>query len=79
MSSYSNLATLDLPKSLSRLHPTFNMSLFKPYVERDTSPGPSAHPHPLPVFSNATGQYYLIERIVTETRCGAEPIYILKW
>eukprot|EP00961_Rhodomonas_salina_P145716 1961791-Rhodomonas_salina.1 len=81
MSSYSNSATLNLPKSLSSLHPTFNVPLFKPYVESDTSLGPSAHPHPpsLPVFSDATGQYYLIEHIVAETSCCAEPIYIIKW
>eukprot|EP00961_Rhodomonas_salina_P238047 3217286-Rhodomonas_salina.2 len=79
MSSYSNSATLDLPESLSRLHPTFNVLLFKPYIERDTSLGPSAHPHPLPVISDATGQYYLIERIVAESRSTAEPIYIIKW
>eukprot|EP00961_Rhodomonas_salina_P054427 731149-Rhodomonas_salina.1 len=79
MSSYSNWATLELPKSLSSLHPTFNISLFRPYTERDPSLRPSAHPHPLPVYLDATGQYYLIERIVAETRRGTEPIYVLKW
>eukprot|EP00961_Rhodomonas_salina_P054428 731150-Rhodomonas_salina.1 len=79
MSSYSNSATLELPKSLSRLHPTFNVSLFRPYAERDPSLGLSAHPHPLPVYLDATGQYYLIERIVAETRRGTELIYVLKW
>eukprot|EP00961_Rhodomonas_salina_P120045 1615527-Rhodomonas_salina.1 len=60
MSSYSNSATLKLPKFLSRLHPAFNVSFFRPYAERDPSLGPSAHPHPLSVYSDATGQYYLI-------------------
>eukprot|EP00961_Rhodomonas_salina_P152698 2054946-Rhodomonas_salina.1 len=79
MSSYSNSATLELPKSLSHLHPTFNVSLFLPYTEHYPSLGQSAHPHPLPVYSDATGQYYLFEHIVAETRRGTEPIYVLKW
>ena len=79
MSPHSNSATLDLPPSLSRLHPTFNVSLFKPYRPRDPSLGPSANPQPSPIYSDATGDYYLLERIVAEGRQGNQPEYIVKW
>eukprot|EP00961_Rhodomonas_salina_P102410 1377471-Rhodomonas_salina.6 len=54
MEPHTNSATLKLPKSLSRLHPTFNISLLKPYCERDPALGPSEHSHPLPVYSDET-------------------------
>jgi hypothetical protein len=80
MCPHSNAADLLLPPSLSRHHSTFNTSLLKPYFHRDPSLGPSAHAHPPPVFSNQTGTYYLIERIVAEKRhADGEPIYTIKW
>ena len=84
MSPHSNSATLSLPPSLSRIHPTFNTSLLKPYVSRDPSLGPPSHSRPPPIYSNDTGQYYLIERIVAEKRSSErsatnDPIYTLKW
>eukprot|EP00961_Rhodomonas_salina_P283942 3837451-Rhodomonas_salina.1 len=70
---HTNSVTLKLPKSLSRLHPIFNVSLFKPYRERDPALGPSAHSPPLPVYSDETGEYYLLERIIAEKRNGDDP------
>ncbi len=79
MHPHANAGTLELPKSLSRHHPTFNVSLFKPYKPRDPTLGPSAHTQPIPIYADATGDYYTIERIVAEKRRGTEPIYTIKW
>lgn len=56
MTPHSNCTTLDLPPTLSQLHPMFNNSLFKPYNTRDPCLGPFAHAHPMPVFSDATSE-----------------------
>eukprot|EP00961_Rhodomonas_salina_P022835 306479-Rhodomonas_salina.1 len=79
MSQHSNSATLDLPPSLSCLHPTFNVSLFKPYCPSNPSLCPSANPQPPPIYSDATGDYYLFERIVAERRRCDQPKYTVKW
>eukprot|EP00961_Rhodomonas_salina_P035007 470983-Rhodomonas_salina.2 len=79
MHPHSNSATLELPKFLSKIHQTFNVSLFKPYHSRDPSLGPPAHAHPGPVYLDHSGAYYLIESIIAEKRRGSEPIYTLKW
>jgi len=80
MNPHSNAATLELPASLSRLHPTFNTALLKPYHVRDPVLGPSAHAQPPPIYSDETGQYYIIERIIAEKRsANNEPLYTIKW
>eukprot|EP00961_Rhodomonas_salina_P076876 1031736-Rhodomonas_salina.3 len=74
MSPHNNAATLDF-----KLHPTFNVSLLKPYVSRDPWLGPSAHSHPAPIYADATGECYFLQRIVAEKRRCDEPVYTFKW
>jgi hypothetical protein len=74
-----NSVTLELPPSLKRLHPTFNVSFLKPYILRNPTFGPSPHTQPPPIWSDETGQYFQMEAIVAEERLYRQPYYTIKW
>ncbi len=75
----TNACTLQLPPSLSKIHPTFNFRLLKPYVPRDPSLGPPQSSQPPPLWSDDSGRYYRMEAIVAEDVWRGQPRYYIKW
>ena len=52
---------LELPRTLSRLHPVFHVSLLKPYVEDPIHPAPEA---PDPILNDEGEEEYFVEEII---------------
>eukprot|EP00961_Rhodomonas_salina_P033300 448159-Rhodomonas_salina.1 len=79
MHPHGNSAKLDLPCSLFCIHPIFNTSLFSLFQPRAPNLGPQQPAPPCPIFTDAQGPQYLIERIVAEKRVCGHPVYIVRW
>jgi hypothetical protein len=63
---------LDLPDSMSRLHPTFHVSLLERYHGR-----PDVQPPPVELMDN--GEHWEVEKIVDYQERAGQPQYKVKW
>eukprot|EP00961_Rhodomonas_salina_P238933 3228461-Rhodomonas_salina.1 len=61
-----NAVKLELPRTMSRLHPVISVGRLLKFKVPDPVTGPLSVPQPDPVFEDSSGQYWAVEQIVAE-------------
>ena len=70
---------VDLPTSLKRVHPVFNVSHLKPYQD-GTDQFPDLHPTPPPPVPGPFGKpEWTVEQILDRRPIGCGHQYLVKW
>lgn len=71
---------LDLPPSLSRLHPVFHVNLLEPYHSPDTIDGRSVPPPPPVQLDEESGEsWHEVETILDVRKVGRRFDYLVHW
>lgn len=75
-----NVARLELPEKLSRLHPTFNVELLTHYVENPTKfkTRPTSKSAPIIVDEEA-GEKYVVEKLLEFRQVRRKREWLVKW